>query len=86
MVPLLFNWCTINSIISSVTLFFLTNPGYSAIDQCQADYDYVATENDELSIKVGDVVNIVLRHDDGWWRGELNGKTGLFPASYVHQL
>ena len=65
---------------------FSIHPGYSAIDQCQADYDYAATENDELSIKVGDVINITLRHDDGWWRGELNGQTGLFPASYVHQL
>ncbi|XP_066912924.1 nostrin-like isoform X2 [Clytia hemisphaerica] len=60
--------------------------GYSAIDQCQADYDYEATEKDELSIRIGDVINVTLRHDDGWWKGELNGKTGLFPESYVHQL
>lgn len=60
--------------------------GYSSIDQCQADYDYEAVEKDELSIKAGDIITISLRHDDGWWKGELNGRAGLFPASYVHQL
>ena len=67
-----------------MTLLIL--PGYSAIDQCQADYDYDATEKDELTIRVGDVINVTLRHDDGWWKGELNGKTGLFPESYVHTI
>jgi len=59
---------------------------YSSIDQCQADYDYTATEKDELSIKIGDVITVTIRHDDGWWKGELNGNIGLFPASYVHDI
>lgn len=65
---------------------FLIILDYSSIDQCQADYEYTATENDELTIKPGDVITVMIRHDDGWWKGELNGKVGLFPASYVHDL
>ncbi|XP_057293640.1 nostrin-like isoform X2 [Hydractinia symbiolongicarpus] len=64
----------------------LAPPGYSTIDMCKADYDYTATEKDELTIKPGDVITIITRHDDGWWKGELKGKVGLFPASYVHEL
>lgn len=53
---------------------------------CKADYDYTSAEKDELTIKPGDVITIITRHDDGWWKGELKGKVGLFPASYVHEL
>ena len=80
----MFLW--IDESVSSFQYHFYNTIGYSSIDQCQADYDYEATEKDELSIRIGDVINVTLRHDDGWWKGELNGKTGLFPASYVHQL
>ena len=57
---------------------------YTSIDLCTADYEYVGQEHDELTIYPGDVITVVERHDDGWWTGELNGKRGLFPASYVH--
>jgi len=62
------------------------NQDYEAVDQCMADYEYTATEKDELSILPGDTITVILRHDDGWWKGELNGKIGLFPSSYVHEL
>lgn len=49
----------------------------------QAQYDYEAQGDDELSLTANDVVNVI-RGDDGsgWTYGELNGEKGLFPTSY----
>ena len=35
---------------------------------------------------VGDEVNIVEQHDDGWWKAELRGSVGVIPASYVEEI
>ena len=39
----------------------------------------------ELELRVGDVVYVHKKRDDGWYKGTLQrtGKTGLFPASFV---
>lgn len=39
----------------------------------------------EIELRVGDVVYVLKKRDDGWYKGTLhrNGKTGLFPASFV---
>lgn len=49
----------------------------------QAQYDYEAQGEDELSLTANDVLK-VLRADDGtgWTYGELHGEKGLFPTSY----
>ena len=48
-------------------------------------YDYTANLYDELSIKVGDIINIHDKQADGWWLGELRGQVGIFPATYVEE-
>ena len=47
------------------------------------EYDYTAEQEDELSIKVGDIIHNVSKQDGGWWEGELNGKRGVFPDNFV---
>lgn len=49
----------------------------------EAQYDYEAQGEDELSISASDVITVI-RGDDGsgWTYGELNGEKGLFPTSY----
>jgi hypothetical protein len=43
--------------------------------------DYAAQEPEELSLWENGVVTILDQHvADGWWKGDLNGKTGVFPA------
>lgn len=39
----------------------------------------------ELELRVGDVVYVTKKRQDGWYKGtmERNGKTGLFPGSFV---
>jgi myosin-1 len=54
--------------------------------QCKALYDYDARDVDELSLREGDIVDILQEHDGGWWRGKLKGKEGLFPANYVEKI
>jgi len=57
-----------------------------SIGQCRALYDYSANMYDELSIHVGDIINIHDKQEDGWWLGELKGQVGIFPATYVEDI
>ena len=47
------------------------------------EYEYKAEQEDELTLKVGDIITGVLTADGGWWEGELNGKKGMFPENFV---
>ena len=51
----------------------------------RAIYDYEARASDELSFKRHDIIQVLGRdeEDEGWYRGVLNGRTGLFPNNYV---
>eukprot|EP00094_Tigriopus_californicus_P008881 TCALIF_08562-PA protein Name:"Similar to NOSTRIN Nostrin (Homo sapiens)" AED:0.12 eAED:0.12 QI:0/0.75/0.6/0.8/1/1/5/200/639 len=57
-----------------------------SMGQCRAIYDYVANLYDELTIKVGNVINVHDKQADGWWLGELDGSIGIFPATYVEEI
>jgi SH3 domain. len=56
---------------------------------CLALYDYEATCPEELSFTEGKVIRVLRKvvHgvDDGWWEGELDGHTGLFPSLVVEE-
>ena len=45
-------------------------------------YDYTAQEGNELSFKMGDLINNIDKIDEGWWKGELHQTSGLFPSAY----
>ncbi len=49
------------------------------------DNEELDEENRELAFMKGDVIVILDKDTDpeGWWKGSLNGKTGLFPHNYV---
>ena len=48
-----------------------------------AVWDRDSQETDELSFRVGDVIEILDMSDDVWWQGSANDKMGWFPASFV---
>ncbi|XP_056016431.1 uncharacterized protein LOC125675051 isoform X2 [Ostrea edulis] len=50
------------------------------------EFEYDAEQEDELTIRVGDVIKNVQMSEGGWWEGELNGKKGLFPDNFVKVL
>ena len=50
----------------------------------KAVHSYKANEAEgELEFKRGDVIEVLERNDDGWWKGSLNGRQGIFPSNYV---
>ncbi|OQV18603.1 Protein kinase C and casein kinase substrate in neurons protein 1 [Hypsibius exemplaris] len=53
----------------------------------RAMYDYEALEEDELTFNRGDIFEKLEDQDDqGWCKGRLHGRVGLFPASYVKDV
>lgn len=32
---------------------------------------------------VGDIIDFIEEVEEGWWRGKLNGKIGVFPSNFV---
>jgi hypothetical protein len=46
-------------------------------------YDYDPENDDELCLKEGNMVKVLGQEEEGWLRGELNGKTGVFPSNFV---
>ncbi|AAS51492.2 ACR266Wp [Eremothecium gossypii ATCC 10895] len=59
--------------------------GAAPLKTVTAIYDYSAQDDDEISIRAGDVIK-VLRGDtgNGWTYGEVNGSKGLFPSNYCN--
>lgn len=56
---------------------------FSLSDKVIALYPYKAQNDDELSFEKDDIISVVGRDEPEWWRGELNGLSGLFPSNYV---
>ena len=58
-------------------------------EKATADYDFEATEPDwQLSVRGGDVMNVVEKRDDGWWtvqvlEGPSKGQQGDVPSAYL---
>ncbi|KAK2892129.1 mitogen-activated protein kinase kinase kinase 9 [Channa argus] len=53
-----------------------------------AVFDYEATADDELSLRRGDVVEVLSKDslvsgDEGWWTGMIADRVGIFPSNYV---
>jgi len=48
-------------------------------------FPYTAVNDDELTLAEGQLVNIITKEveDKGWWRGEVDGKVGVFPDNFV---
>jgi len=48
-------------------------------------YDYNGSDDNELTFKANDEVEVMQTDDSGWWSGKLvkTGKVGVFPSNFV---
>jgi len=54
------------------------------LEFCKALYDFNGQNAQELSFKRGDIIAILRKDNNDWWRGRLKrGNIGLFPSNYV---
>ncbi|RVE55874.1 hypothetical protein OJAV_G00230750 [Oryzias javanicus] len=53
---------------------------------CKVQFDYHPQNEDELELKTGEVIEITEEVEEGWWSGNLNGKSGLFPSNFVKEI
>ncbi|KAM4693505.1 CD2-associated protein isoform 2-T2 [Discoglossus pictus] len=54
--------------------------------QCKVLFEYAPQNEDELELKVGDVLDIIEEVEEGWWSGARGGKSGLFPSNFVKEM
>jgi signal transducing adaptor molecule len=60
------------------------NPSPSAlVTRVRALHSFEPTEVGELAFERGDIIRVVDRGYKDWWRGQLRGRTGIFPVNYV---
>lgn len=51
--------------------------------KAKALYSYEPANTDELALEEGEVVDILDRSEDEWWKAERNGMVLLVPAAYL---
>ncbi|CAH1776504.1 unnamed protein product [Owenia fusiformis] len=69
------------------------NDGQQVVDDgmwARALYDYEACTTEELSFIEGQLIKVLRKEekgtDDGWWKGEVEGKVGVFPSLVVEEI
>ncbi|KAL4657358.1 SH3 domain-containing kinase-binding protein 1-like isoform X1 [Arapaima gigas] len=54
--------------------------------RCRVAFSYAPQNDDELELKIGDIIEVVGEVEEGWWEGSLNGKIGMFPSNFTKEL
>lgn len=57
--------------------------GIPIVTRVRALHTFEPTESGELAFEKGDIIKVVDRNYKDWWRGQLKGRTGIFPVNYV---
>jgi len=58
----------------------------SSVIKARGLYDYTASNENELSFREGDILEVKEQDDSGWWYCELNGVAGFVPNNYVQRI
>uniref|UniRef100_H2U1H7 Vav 3 guanine nucleotide exchange factor b n=1 Tax=Takifugu rubripes TaxID=31033 RepID=H2U1H7_TAKRU len=65
------------------SLFPVFSPRVMAV--AVARYDFASRDTQELSLLKGDIIRVYTKLPDGWWKGEVDGRVGWFPSTYVEE-
>uniref|UniRef100_A0A672JRB3 Guanine nucleotide exchange factor VAV3-like n=1 Tax=Salarias fasciatus TaxID=181472 RepID=A0A672JRB3_SALFA len=57
----------------------------SVVGNAVARYNFCSRDTQELSLLQGDVIKIYTKMPNGWWKGEIDGRVGWFPSTYVEE-
>ena len=63
--------------------------GKKPTERAKVMFPFECQHSDELQLFEGDIITILNKDvpdNEGWWKGEVNGKVGLFPNNYVELL
>ncbi len=52
----------------------------------RALYPYTAINPGDINLAIGDKVEVLIQHEEGWWVGRSGGEKGTFPGSYVELI
>ncbi|XP_042122615.2 CD2-associated protein isoform X2 [Peromyscus maniculatus bairdii] len=65
-----------------------TDGKIKAKEYCKTLFAYEGTNEDELTFKQGEIIHLISKEtgEVGWWKGELNGKEGVFPDNFAVQI
>lgn len=71
--------------VSSASALYGTGaaPSSAIVTRVRALHTFEPTEPGELAFEKGDIIRVVDRGYKDWWRGQLKGRTGIFPVNYV---
>uniref|UniRef100_A0AAY4B1K4 SH3 domain-containing protein n=1 Tax=Denticeps clupeoides TaxID=299321 RepID=A0AAY4B1K4_9TELE len=69
-----------------LTLWCALSQTTPAITQVVALHSYESTNPEDLQFRQGDVITVLSKVNADWLEGRCNGKTGIFPASFVQHL
>ncbi|KAM8920990.1 mitogen-activated protein kinase kinase kinase 9 isoform 2-T2 [Pelodytes ibericus] len=75
--------CEVTGDVGNQPSSSLSNPFYWT-----AVFDYEASAEDELTLRLGDLVQVLSKDsrvsgDEGWWTGKIQDRVGIFPSNYV---
>ena len=64
------------------------SPGSGSKVKCVAlaKFAYKPVRDDEIELKRNEKILVLEKEGDGWWKGQINGKTGWFPSNYAEEL
>lgn len=61
----------------------LTIPDLATATRVRALHNFEPAAAGELAFEKSDVIKVVDRTHKDWWKGQLKGRTGIFPVNYV---
>jgi signal transducing adaptor molecule len=72
-----------SGIVAAAPVALPNNGIDNVITRVRALHSFQPTEPGELQFEKGDIIKVVDRNYKDWWRGQLRGRTGIFPVNYV---